>query len=259
MKSPLHIESVGIGPPLVLLHGWGLHGGLFTPLLPLLMQRFSVHVVDLPGHGHSAACVPYDLATLVHTVHTGTAHIDGPLNVLGWSLGGMIAQAWALAHPTRIAALVLECTKPRFVKAQDWPYGTDESVLQSFVDGFSAAPDATMLRFLTLNVAGSEGARSVLAQLRRTALTRGPVQHVALTQGLEVLRGFDIRSQLNAITHATLVITGGLDRLTVPEVGPWYLAHLPRASLAHFERAAHAPHLTHAAEFARAVKSFLTP
>ncbi len=52
--SALHVESVGAGPPLVLLHGFALHGGLFAPVVPQLARTHRVHVVDLPGHGHSA-------------------------------------------------------------------------------------------------------------------------------------------------------------------------------------------------------------
>ena len=67
----LHIEVVGHGPPLVLVHGWGLHGGVFAPLVERLSGEFQLHLVDLPGHGHSRddhtpltleACVPELLA-----------------------------------------------------------------------------------------------------------------------------------------------------------------------------------------------------
>ncbi len=55
MSGTLHVESVGSGPPLVLLHGWAMHSGIWGPLVARLAQRFRVHAVDLPGHGHSAA------------------------------------------------------------------------------------------------------------------------------------------------------------------------------------------------------------
>ena len=49
----LHVEVVGKGPPLVLLHGWAMHGGAFAPLAERLAPRFTLHLVDLPGHGFS--------------------------------------------------------------------------------------------------------------------------------------------------------------------------------------------------------------
>ena len=59
----LHIDVQGRGPALVLLHGWGLHGGVFALLRARLEPHFTVHCVDLPGHGHSRhVTLPADLA-----------------------------------------------------------------------------------------------------------------------------------------------------------------------------------------------------
>ena len=44
----------GQGQPLVLLHGWAMHAGIFGPLLDTLADDFELHLVDLPGHGRSA-------------------------------------------------------------------------------------------------------------------------------------------------------------------------------------------------------------
>lgn len=51
----LFVEVTGEGPPLARRrHGFALHGGLFAPVVPALARSHRVHVVDLPGHGHSA-------------------------------------------------------------------------------------------------------------------------------------------------------------------------------------------------------------
>ena len=49
----MHIEVTGRGPDLVLIHGWALQGGVFAPLVERLADHFTLHRVDLPGHGHS--------------------------------------------------------------------------------------------------------------------------------------------------------------------------------------------------------------
>ena len=74
--------TVGAGPPLVLLHGWGLHAGFFSPLLPALARRYRVHAVDLPGHGRSARIVPCTLDAMVDAVASPFASAPGPLAVL---------------------------------------------------------------------------------------------------------------------------------------------------------------------------------
>jgi pimeloyl-[acyl-carrier protein] methyl ester esterase len=47
----VRVECVGRGRPLVMLHGWAMHSGLWFPLLPRLIERYRMHLVDLPGHG----------------------------------------------------------------------------------------------------------------------------------------------------------------------------------------------------------------
>jgi pimeloyl-[acyl-carrier protein] methyl ester esterase len=256
LRPKLHIESVGRGPPLVLLHGWALHGGLFSPLVIKLFDQFTVYSVDLPGHGHSPMISQFDLTNLVHEIQEATSHIDAPLNVLGWSFGGMVAQAWALAAPQRIARLILCCTKPKFVKTEEWAHGTSLAVLQSLVDDFSTLPRETMDRFLAINVAGSDEARAALALIKSLAHARPAVQEAAMREGLRVLSQFDVRERLKELTQPTLVITGGLDRITHPSIGVYYQNAIPGAQLLHIPRAAHAPHLSHTQEVALALRQF---
>ncbi len=54
--SALHVEVIGRGPPLVLLHGWAMHGGVFAPLVERMQATRTLHIVDLPGHGDSRDC-----------------------------------------------------------------------------------------------------------------------------------------------------------------------------------------------------------
>ena len=49
----LHVESHGSGAPLLLIHGWGMHGGIWGSVVPHLAQRSRVHCVDLPGYGYA--------------------------------------------------------------------------------------------------------------------------------------------------------------------------------------------------------------
>ncbi|MDE2197215.1 MAG: alpha/beta fold hydrolase, partial [Gammaproteobacteria bacterium] len=51
----IYTQTVGRGPDLVLVHGWGVHGGIWDTLLPALVQHYRITCVDLPGHGYSRA------------------------------------------------------------------------------------------------------------------------------------------------------------------------------------------------------------
>ena len=65
----LRVDTIGSGPPLVLLHGWAMHGGVFAPLVERLSSRFALHLVDLPGHGRSRdSAVPLQLEACVEAI-----------------------------------------------------------------------------------------------------------------------------------------------------------------------------------------------
>ncbi|HEY1034206.1 MAG TPA: alpha/beta fold hydrolase, partial [Pseudoxanthomonas sp.] len=84
----MHIETTGSGPSLVLLHGWALHGGVFAPLVQRLSDRYTLHLVDLPGHGHSRdSDIPLSLDATVDALLARTP----PAAWLAWSLGGLFA------------------------------------------------------------------------------------------------------------------------------------------------------------------------
>lgn len=90
----LHVEVRGTGPvPVVMLHGWAMHGGVMAPLAEALEARCTVYVVDLPGHGHSRDCgIPLAPSACAAAIAAATP----PALWLGWSLGGLIALTAAL-------------------------------------------------------------------------------------------------------------------------------------------------------------------
>ncbi|MFO1316048.1 MAG: pimeloyl-ACP methyl ester esterase BioH [Burkholderiales bacterium] len=252
----LHVDSAGSGPPLVLLHGWALHGGLFAPLVPALARRFRVHVVDLPGHGHSPAVDPYTLDGIVARLDDRFARA-APLTVLGWSLGGTVALRWALRAPVHVARLVLVCATPRFVAADGWAHAMAPVTLARFADELRVAYRATLQRFLTLQVQGSDEGRATLAALRGALFARGEPAPATLAAALDLLAATDLRDEVAAIAAPALVVTGGRDTLTPPSAGAWLAQALPGARHVGIDGAAHAPFLSHRRRFDAALHGFL--
>ncbi len=257
MTAALHVESAGRGPPLVLLHGWAMHAGVWGSLPARLAPRRRVHAVDLPGHGHSAAVAPFTLDAVAAALDATFEAERQPLDVLGWSLGGMIALRWARERPARIGRLVLLCATPRFVAAADWPQGIPEETLVRFADELRVAWKETVQRFLALQVKGGERGRAVLAALRQHVFARTAPSPDVLAEGLALLRTADLRAEMAAIRQPALVIAGTHDALVPPAAGRWLAATLPHASFRAIDGAAHAPFLSHPEAFDDAVGSFL--
>ena len=101
----LRTTEHGSGEPLVLLHGGLGAGELFEPILPALSAERRVIAVDLPGHGGSPdPGRPLRAESLADDV---AALITEPVDVMGYSLGGMTALRLAIQHPGRVRRLVL--------------------------------------------------------------------------------------------------------------------------------------------------------
>lgn len=253
----LWAESAGRGPPLVMLHGWGLHSGIWGAALPLLQARFRVTRVDLPGHGASRACGgPFDLAGIV-----GAVAAVAPRHAawLGWSLGGQVALAMAADAPDRIERLVLVATTPRFVTAPDWPCAVAPDVLAGFATALASDYRKAVDNFLALQVRGDRRAAALLRELRAAVFARGEPSPAALAAGLGVLAATDLRHRLPAVPLHALVVAGGRDRLSPPEAGRHLAVALPHGEFVCFPAAAHAPFLTHPARFTALVGEFLEP
>ena len=257
----LHVESVGRGRLLVMLHGWAMHSGLWFPLLPRLIERYRLHLVDLPGHGYSEALVappPLSLRRIVEAVELAIAEtsVPGPLMILGWSLGGQVALEWARLRPERVGALVLMSTTPCFVQRPDWPHAMAEATLRQFGDELSVAYRQTLQRFVALQVQGSEHSREALASLRSQLFVRGEPSPQALRDSLKLLASSDLRSGIGAISQPALMIAGDRDMLTPIAAARWLASALPRASLVVVPGAAHAPFLSHPEAVVEALDAF---
>jgi len=248
----MHIETQGHGPPLVLIHGWAMHGGIFRPLTERLADRWTLHLVDLPGHGHSVDHAgPFTLEACADALFD----LLPVAPWLGWSLGGLLALCAAGRRPERITALIALCASPCFVRGPDWPQAVDAEVFHAFGRDLATDYRMTIDRFLALEAHGSDHMRDELRELRAHVFERGePATHV-LGDGLALLEHGDLRRLLPELAMPSLWIAGRRDRL-VPWQAMQAAAQLaPGGQFRRIDGGGHAPFLSHADEVAVAVDS----
>jgi len=237
-----------------MLHGWGMHSGVWSDTAVQLAQHFSVHSVDLPGHGASVPVAGFSLERVAEHL---AAQFDQPVTVCGWSLGGQVALHWAMREPEKIKRLILVASTPCFAERNDWPFGMPQQTLLQFAADLENNHSATLRRFLGLQVRGSDNERELLAEMREQLFSRGEPDIDALRGGLVILRDSDLRRELPGISQPTLVVAGERDKLSPPEASIFMAQTLPNARVKMIKGAAHAPFLSHREEFVGYVAEFL--
>ncbi|PKH05165.1 pimeloyl-ACP methyl ester esterase BioH [Moritella sp. Urea-trap-13] len=259
--TKLHVEVVGDGPDLVLLHGWGLNSACWQSVVPLLSAHYRLHLIDLPGFGFSHDS---HLASGTLTDITEVLLKVAPANAvwLGWSLGGLCATHFALQHPQRVAALVTVASSPKFMATAEvadsaaWS-GIAEKVLAQFQQQLQQNLPQTINRFLAIQGMGSDTAKQDIKQLKSLLAARPQPHEQALSNGLQLLASVDLRTQLSALSMPFYRCYGRLDSLVPQATVVWMDNYLPQSSSLIFKASSHAPFISEPRLFVDELQAFI--
>jgi 3-oxoadipate enol-lactonase len=209
----LDYERAGSGPPLLLIMGMSgtaLHWG--EPFLEALREDFDVIAYDHRGVGASTplgggvsiAQMAGDAAGLLRALEIASAH------VVGISMGGMIAQELALAHPELIRTLTLGCT---YCGGEGSSLATPEVGMRLF-EAMQSGDRARALRTgWEVNVSASVAANEDLyATFVAIGERRAVTVEVIMFQA-QAIAAHDTRERLKALQMPTLVIHGSEDQM----------------------------------------------
>ena len=225
----------------VLLHGWGMHAGVFRELAGALSPEFATWAPDFPGYGGTPACAPYTLEQLVATI---SREAPERAHVLGWSLGAQVALMWARTTPQQVERLALIAATPCFAQRDDWMLAIDAQVLGAFSRAVMEDPRGALQRFISLQAQGDDHAKHVAKTLRAMLSARPLPERVALEHGLRMLHDVDLRGVLSDVRQQTLVIHGDRDELAPLAAGQYLARNLSRGTLHVVGGAGHAPFIS---------------
>jgi pimeloyl-ACP methyl ester carboxylesterase len=126
MSSRLHVVRDGSGDPIVFLHGMGTSAATWERCMELLADRFTVVAPDLLGHGSSPVLddpAEYTRDRTLVDLDDIVADLDGPPVLVGHSLGGYLALAYAATRPESVRGVVVLNTGPGYrddAKREEW-------------------------------------------------------------------------------------------------------------------------------------------
>ncbi|WP_322488417.1 2-succinyl-6-hydroxy-2,4-cyclohexadiene-1-carboxylate synthase [Chloroflexus sp.] len=229
----LHVELVGAGPPLLLLHGFTGNGQTWQPLVPALAAHHTLVMIDLIGHGQSDApddparyaieqCVADVLALLDQLSFTR-------VDLCGYSMGGRIGLLLAAGAPERVGRLVLIGASPgladpveravRLVSDEALAERIEREGLEWFVEYWAAQPIFASQQRLPAPV------RAAQRMQRLAGSARG---YANALRGMSVGRQPSLWAALPAIATPTLLITGAFDEKFCA-IGAQMAALMPQA------------------------------
>jgi 2-hydroxy-6-oxonona-2,4-dienedioate hydrolase len=247
----IHYIEAGSGAPVVLIHGLAGDTTLWDPVIPSLSKKFRVIALDQIGFGRS------DKPLLNYRVSTFVDFLDGFMtelkidraSLIGSSLGGWMAAAFAIAHPQRVERLVL-CDAAGYAALAKTMDPRALSALR-----FASREDIRYLGPLTFH--GKRFYQDVDAAFKER-VTAG--DSYAIGQIIDsIIRGDDVLDgRLGAIQKPTLVIWGRDDKLVPLSFGERFHREIANSQLQIIDNCGHSPEVECPDEFASAVVQFFS-
>jgi sigma-B regulation protein RsbQ len=257
-RNNIHVAGSG-DATMIFVHGFGCDQTMWRFITPEFQQRFRIVCYDLVGSGDSDL-ESYDrnkYSSLHGHVQDLLEIIDtcsqGPVVVVGHSVGAMIGMLATIAAPHRFAAQIMVSPSPCFINDDD------------YIGGFNRDDMETLLATMEDNFLGWS--------LKMTPLITGGAEHPALSR--EVARRFcrndavimrhfarvtflsDHRADLPRSRVPALVLQCSDDLLVPHEVGPYMLRHLPGSTLRVIDNVGHCPHMSAPSASSMAIEAFL--
>ena len=251
----IRIDREGSGPPLVLVHSLLTDARAFDTVAPRLAERFELHRVWLPGFGESEpladpAPTLFDIAGTVAGA-LGAGGITGPETVvLGNGFGSFVCVALAIGHSDLFGPLVVANGGAAFSTERRAAFTTMSDLVD--VSGMEAVVEVAVRRIFTEQYLAAHP--SAVEERRAVLLGIDPGSFAA---SCRALRDMDLRPHLAAIAKRTLIIAGGADATTPPEMGAELAAGVAGAEFAVIEGCGHCPPLERPEAFCDAVEDFL--
>jgi len=255
--AELAYELRGDGPPLVMIHGAQGDQSMFNDLAPVFARsRYRVLTFDQRGSGLSEK--PHDDYTIAQLADDTAALMDSvgfdAADIVGVSMGGMIALQFALRHPGKVRKLVLGCTTPGGPKAIRIGGA-------AFTAAYSTRPMSSEERGRALAEAAFtkghiERHPEIIPALIEARRQR-PIDPIALEGRLKAALQHDVFDRLAKINCPTLVITGKDDALISWENSRILADRIPGAQLVLLEPAGHCFWLEQPEQSFEAIDRFL--
>jgi len=250
-KIEINYVTAGSGPPVTLVHGVGSNLEGWDAIAERLVRQYRVIRMDLRGHGRSS---PIETCRLEDFLDDVTLVLDtlgiARTHLVGFSLGGMIAQAFVLAHPGRVEKLAL-ISAVAGRTPQEWA-NVQARARKVREEGIASVVAAAEDRWFTQGFR----ARHPEVVARRLEELKAN-DHRSYSAAYSVFADGDLGDRLREIRHPTLIVTGEHDVGSNTRMARFMREAIPGSTLQILPGLKHSVLLEAPAEIAGLLESFL--
>lgn len=211
----INYQEGGTGFPLVLLHGLSDSSALWAPLMPEFSRHYRTIAMDLRGHGYSdKPDMPYSIRLFSEDLLGFLQELEIPqAHLLGLSMGGAMAQQFALDHPERVCSLILLST---FSYCDPDVQNTLRGIRERVVNGGLPAFFDEAINLVVTPEFVSTNANAIAEMKKECVRINSPA---AIVHAIDACMDFDVKDRISQLSHPTLIISGREDAFC-----PIYLA-----------------------------------
>lgn len=253
-QARIHWDAVGKGPPVLLVMGLGCSSAMWFRLAPMLARDFRVILMDNRGMGQST--VPHAVVHRVPNMASDIAAVmdaagEASVHLAGLSMGGMIAQEFAVSQPGRLRSLTLMATN----------CGSTHAVLArrevwQLLFNKSRMPVEEALASMRPHTYAANTDAQVIDEDHLVRIANHPAKRDYEAQ-LFGLIGWSSFGRLPHIQCPTLVMHGLEDALIPPQNGRILCEHIKGAQLVELKNASHWLHSDQPKRCALEIRKFV--
>ncbi len=232
----------GQGPAVAFLHGWGSNSKIWQELVSSLSNNFQLWCIDLPGHGDNHP-LQWD-GSDKHAISVLAQILPKQCSMIGWSLGGLLAQCYASHYPERIKNLMLISSIPKFTQSTNWSHGMSINSFNEFKNSFKTQPIPTLKQFYALQVVNTKDGKNTLAVLLRSLDESNDI-YSKVAWGLDWLERIDLRENTVLRNMNIDLLAGDMDQVVSINAIHQTAQYWDKIKVIEVTGAGHAPFVSH--------------
>ncbi|MFH2030831.1 MAG: alpha/beta hydrolase, partial [Bacteroidota bacterium] len=246
------IVSVGQGQPIIFLTGLSLTWKIWKFQISELSERYRLIFPQLPGHagspcigqGFTFSDLADDLASIIELYQVE------PVNLIGWCMGGNIAQLFSLRYPEKLKSMILVATTPSNAKLR----GITAKDLLNYANSPMSAYELELQNCLIDHPLRDELGEKYLTILMESFCK---LQYDAVLRYMDNVFRFDTTNLIKNITIPSLILSGKYDIGFPPDLVKSLHDHIPGSAYFEFEKSGHLPFITQGEIFNNKITTFI--